>query len=432
MSATASQVAHIWRRLGFGPTAGDIDRGVGKSSLALIQSFLNAKLTTPAQWAFPVGTEWETIVEYQAREFNLMAYSSNPLQERMAWILRGLIVVGMVDSVSFDQFRQYNSLLRANPLGSYTALLSSTAVTPAMMVYLNGYQNQAGHPNQNYARELMELFSLGITHPLTGSYNYSQGDVVDVARALTGYTLDWRKGTISFDPKQYDSGSKTFFGKNHGNIGLAGVIDAVSQHAAYPYFVPARLYRELTGLQPSPATLRRLGTLWTSAGNVRAVVTAVVTSPEFLSPSVIANKVKTPVELLVSAARICHFNLGTSDYSWVLGSYMNQNAYQPPNVAGWPSGRVWLNAGVTLTWSSIVDDLVSASRAQEDGAIDQIYACSTAAAAVALTLKICTITAPSASTRQALTTYAKAGRWDVNRATGLLALGLMSPEFAVN
>jgi len=432
VSSNPGQIAHIWRRLGFGPTAADLAHGLAIGPAALIQRLLNAKMTTPTQWALPTGETWETMVEYLGRELNLMAYSPNPLQERMAWILRGLVVVGMVDAVNFDQFQQYTTLLRTNPLGSYTALLRATAVSPAMMVYLNGYQNQVGHPNQNYARELMELFSLGITNPVTGAKNYTQQDVVEVARALTGYTLDWQKGTISFDPTQFDSGSKTFFGVNQGNADLNAVISAVSRHPSYAAFVPARLYRELTGLQPSPATLKQLGTLWTSSGNLRAVVSAIVTSPTFLSPAAIGSKVKTPVELLVSGARICNFNLGTSDYGWLLGSYMNQNPYQPPNVAGWPAGRVWLNAGVTMSWSGIVDDLVHSARSQEGGLVDQIYATSKPAQAVSTTLRLCGLTGASPSTLKALTNFATFEAWDVNRASGLLALALLSPEFAIN
>ena len=326
------QVAHIWRRLGFGPTQADVDHGVSVGTTALLDDLLQRRLTTSAQWFFPSATDWQGQVSYLGRQFGLMSSTTNPLQERLAWMLQGLVVVGWVNSVGVVDYRNHLARLRVNPFGSYTQLLRDTATMPAMMLYLNGDQNSADHPNQNYARELMELFSLGRTNPLTGKDNYTQNDVVQIARALTGYTYDWTNDKIIFDASQFDQKSKTFFGLNHGNAGLPQVISAVSAHPSYRYFVPARLHREITGLQPTPDRMKELGALWGSKGDVRAVVENIARSPLFLSNASIGSKIKTPVELLISGARVMKFKLGQTDYGWQLSTFMNQHPFFPPNV----------------------------------------------------------------------------------------------------
>jgi len=361
-----------------------------------------------------------------------MATSPNPLQERLAWILQGIVVVGVTDSVAFDDLRRHVTRLRVNPFGSYTRLLRDTAVLPGMMKYLNGDQNTADHPNQNYARELMELFSLGLKSLVTGRPNYSQNDVIQVARALTGYTYDWATGKIRFDPSNFDHGQKYFFGANQGHAGLAQVISAVARHPAYRYFIPARLFQELVGHAPDVATLKRLGALWGTTGDVRSVVTAIAHSPAFLAPAAIGTRVKSPVELLASGARVMEFPLGRSDYGWQLSSFMNQHPYFPPNVSGWPEGTTWLNAGVDMTWGGIVQDFAAASAGSSRGVAAKLWLRESPLSAPTAAARLCGITDLTAPTARALHGYTTSGAWDRYRAAGTLALVLVSPEFLVN
>jgi uncharacterized protein (DUF1800 family) len=418
--------------LGFGPTEADIVHGVRVGTRALIDDLLRRRRTTPAQWRLPPLNSWSDQAPYLGRQLELMATSSNPLQERLSWILQGLVVVGVTDDVGFPDLRGHLTRLRIDPLGSYTRLLRETAVLPGIMKYLNGDQNSADHPNQNYGRELMELFSLGLNNLVTGRPNYSQEDVIQVARACTGYTLNWQTGKIVFDPTQFDHGQKRFFGVDHGDADLGDVISAVSRHPAYRYFVPARLYEELVGHAPDVATLKTLGRLWGTAGDVRAVVTAIVHSPAFLAPEAIGNRVKCPVELLASGARVMSFPLGSSDYGWQLSSFMNQHPFFPPNVSGWPEGVTWLNAGVDMTWSSIVQDFATRAAASSSGIAAKLWLTESPESAPAAVLRHCGITDVSASTARALHAYTTSGSWDRFRAAGALALVLVSPEFLVN
>jgi uncharacterized protein (DUF1800 family) len=431
-TVTERQVAHIWRRLGFGPTAADIDHGVAIGTTALINELLHRPPTTPTQWKLPSLSSWDDQAAYLGRQLQLMATSPNPLQERLAWILQGIVVVGVTDSVAFSDLRGHVTRLRVNPFGSYTRLLRDTAVMPGMMKYLNGDENSAEHPNQNYARELMELFSLGLKNLVTGATNYTQDDVIQIARALTGYTLNWTTGKIEFDPSNFDGGQKHFFGANQGDAGLTDVISAVSRHPAYRYFIPARLYQELVGHAPDVATLKSLGALWGTGGNVRAVVNAIAHSPQFLAPAAIGNRVKSPVELIASGARVMGFPLGTSDYGWQLSSFMNQNPFFPPNVSGWPEGTLWLNAGVDMTWGGIVQDFAAASAASPSGVAAKLWLSESPRSAPAAVARACGMTDLTEPTLRALHEYTTGGSWDRFRAAGAMALVLVSPEFLVN
>ncbi len=426
------QVLHTWRRLGFGATGADVDHGVAIGTHALIEDLLNRRLTTPAQWKLPALNSWEDQAPYLGRQLELMATSSNPLQERLAWILQGIVVVGVTDSVDFEDLRAHVTRLRDDPFGSYTKLLRDTAVQPGMLKYLNGDQNTAEHPNQNFARELMELFSLGLTNLVTGSPNYSQGDVIQVARACTGFTYNWTTGKMEFDPSNFDDGQKYFLGAHRGRAGMAQVISAVSEHPAYRYFIPARLFQELVGYAPDIATLKSLGELWGTAGDVRSVVSAIAHSPAFLAPRAIGNRVKSPVELLASGARVMGFELGSSDYGWQLSSFMNQHPYFPPNVSGWPDGTMWLNAGVDMTWCGIVQDFATAAAESPTGVAAKIWLNESPLSAPAAVARHCGITDLTEPTAHALHSYTTSGSWDRYRAAGALALVLVSPEFLVN
>ena len=174
----------------------------------------------------------------------------------------------------------------------------------------------------------------------------------------------------------------------------------MSRHPAYRYFIPARLYQELVGHAPDVATLRSLGALWGTTGDVRSVVSAIAHSPAFLAPAAIGTRVKSPVELLASGARVMGFPLGPSDYGWQLSSFMNQHPYFPPNVSGWPEGTMWLNAGVDMTWGGIVQDFAAASAASSKGIAAKLWLTESPLSAPAAAARLCGITDLTAAHRE--------------------------------
>ena len=417
------QVAHVWRRLGFGPTPGDIVAGTATGPEVVVSDLLARELTTPAEWGFTTATGWQDQETWLAQWLAAVARPDNPAQERVAWILQGLVVAGMDGTAYFQDVRDHVARIRANPFGDYDQLLAELCVMPGLCKYLTNHLNTKAHPNQNLARELLELFTLGL-----GSY--TEKDIQEIARALTGYQLDWSTGKISFSASQHDGGTKTFLGANRGAAKLPETLAAITQQPAWTTFVPRRLWRELVGVDPTPAQLGSLAAAWGSHGDVAATVEAIVTDPAFLDPACFATKVRTPVELVVGAARVLRVDLTSVRIGWELRDLMGQHPLMPPNVAGWPGGTRWFSTSIFLTWSQLVTQLVGRSLQLSAGPIDELHAAGAAGAADEA-IRLTCLTEATPGTRAALGDYATAGSWNRDRAAGTLALALLSPEWSV-
>ena len=439
MASVESQVAHIWRRLGFGPAPTDVAEGVAAGPQALIEYLCAQPATTEANWAWPIRPDWTEEKAYKHRLLELMGGSANPVQERVAWILTGLVVIATDDHIQYKNMKAHFNILRGGALGTYTGLL--TAVTPStgMQWYLDGINSTKLHPNENLARELMELFSLGVTHPVTGRKNYSETDIKEVARALTGYRFNWTTNAAYFDPTKWDEGEKTFLGAARGTAKVDEVLYAIATHPSFRYFVPRRFYRELVGLEPSATTLEELAQAWGPLGDLRALVHAIARRPEFLSDAAMGARVKCPVELVVGALRVLRLSdLERFSLDWQL-SEMVQDPFKAPNVSGWPQGADWLHAGHLLQWSKTLQSLCWADSGAADvpaarqcPTIRQLFATGSPQTGGDLALALTGLPEVSPQTRQAVRDYAAAGKWTFQRATGLMNLVLTSPEFLVN
>jgi uncharacterized protein (DUF1800 family) len=427
------QVAHVWRRLGMGPIPAELTAGATIGPQVVIADLLNRPLTTPAQWGFTSATDWTAEQVWLGQLLRNMQIG-NPAQERLSWVFRNLVVVGIADFTYVKDVRDHIYRLRQDPFASYKQLLTDITIMPGMMTYLTGCKNSKQHPNQNYARELCELFTLGRVDEVTGQANYAEFDVQEIARALTGYVYDWNTGLIKWSAASYDSGPKTIFGVPRGNIGVPGVLDAIASHPSFATHVPARLYRELVGLDPTASTLQSLGSLWGTTGDVRAVVTAICNLPEFLSAEAIGARVKTPIELLVASGRVLNLDLSKSDFGWQLRDLLGMHPMLPPNVGGWPAGTRWLNAGGLMSWNGIVQSLCSSARANAGVAgspVTALFATPKANVPDEAARLTC-ITDLTPSTRAAIASYVSAASWTLDRAAGALGLCLVSPEFATN
>jgi uncharacterized protein (DUF1800 family) len=437
MATLEAQVAHIWRRLGFGATRAQIDAGLNVGPAALIDDLCNRPLTTPADWKFPVNTDYTVTEKYMSRMIELMAYGANPLQERVAWILHGLVVVAMDGTVYLADMRLHVDKLRSSTQGSYGDLLLAISTQPGMLKYLSGYQNTKAHPNENYARELCELFALGRTHPITGATNYTENDVKEMARALTGWQYNWNTGGTFFQQSSWDSGNKSFLGVARGAAKLADVMNAIKLHDSWAYHVPRRFYRELVGLEPDTQALAELGQAFGQNGDLRALVTAIVQRPEFLSDAAIYARVKQPVELIANAAKLLGITSLNYNLSWLLTDFFGQQPLAAPSVAGWYKGSEWLNTGVMMAWSSLVRSMIW-GKVKWDGTgtypalAQQLASQATSANAATTALALTGIINASAKTFAALDDYAKAGNWNLQRAAGLLNLTFLTPEYFVN
>lgn len=450
MAMVEAQVGHIWRRLGFGPLRSDVVNGCAMGTTALIDSLIDRPFVAWAD-SMPQGTGQQEndnlrrLLELMAfgpvnRGATITSPSYNPVQERLSWMMQGLLVVGM-DVVPLSAMRDHIMYLRGSIRDTYKNLLRSIATRPGMLRYLTGDENVKGHPNLNFARECMELFSLGREDLVTGTRNYDETDVAEVARACTGWRYNWQTGGSYFDANQWDSGNKTFLGAARGAAGIPAVVDAIAQHPSWKRFVTARIYRELTGFTATPQVLQELAWYWGNDGNLKNLVRAIAKRPEFVSDACILNRTKSPVERLIAATRLLQWPglAYEPNIDWLLHD-QGQHPFYPPNVNGWPRGDQWLNTSSLQTWGRLANAMCMRGFNWQGlvvgtvcPTVELVYTnASSATAADYVIARAGLRYSVSDRTRNQIDSYAKSGFWNRYRAAGVLNLMIMSPEFLAN
>jgi hypothetical protein len=337
------QVHRLLWRAGFGPTPGQAEALAGQSLeqtvLGLTRPSGAATLSGPA----PVDDEGNPLDPANAWGedhcwwLDRMVRSDQQLVERMTFIFHDWFANSNAQVNSQQLMLDQNNLLRSAVFGSFHDLFLAVTTNPAMLVFLNGTSNNKWDPNENYAREMMELFSLGADRGA-----YSEDDVREMARALTGWRNDWSaelgNHNFRFDPSYHDTGRKTIFGQS-GNWNYEDAVRLCVSHPLHASFFATKLWGYFIPSPPSEATLASLQGLYTSSGySIRAVVEAILQHPDFyegaelLTPPVVYN-----AGLLRSISR----PIDTTSWAW-LSANAGQQLFYPPNVAGWDFSR-WLD-----------------------------------------------------------------------------------------
>jgi uncharacterized protein (DUF1800 family) len=289
-----------------------------------------------------------------------MQRAVNPLRERIAFFWHRHWAVSREDGIPSPWLIAYrNRMLRfADPRLSFRALAyEMSTLDAAMCMYLNGSDNVKGRPNENYARELMELFCLGPTTP-DGTPNYTQADVEGLARALTGWRLNFDEasadyGKIAFNPTRFEPGAKTFLGRTLPALGRTAVaadgpaavnaaLDAVLGHPSHAPFLIRKLWAEFIATPIPAATLSALVAAYRPNAPLRPVLRGILTNPLIFESLGEPNLVKPPVVYLVGVLRALGAPMKGNYMTGALTN-MQQRPYRPPNVAGWEGGMSWLN-----------------------------------------------------------------------------------------
>jgi len=269
-----------------------------------------------------------------------MVRTSRPLVERMALIWHDWFATSNAGVDSQRLMLAQNQLFREHGLGSFHDLFSRVTTDPAMLLWLNGSDNSKYSPNENYAREMMELFTLGADR------GYHEADVRQQARALTGFRNDWRNGigptNFRYDPRYHDTGAKTIFGHS-GSYTWKDSVRLCVTHPDHASFFVGKLWSYFVPTPPDHATRSGLERLYVRGGNaVQPVVAAILRHPQlYRGPRM----VKSPV--LYTAGLLRRLGRGIDTTAWVwLDAMAGQQLFDPPNVAGWDDTR-WLD---TATW----------------------------------------------------------------------------------
>lgn len=233
-----------------------------------------------------------------------------------------------------------NQLFRKYALGNFRKFLHAILRDPAMLIYLDNRGNNKAHPNENLARELLELFTMGEGH-------YSEKDIKELARGLTGYGLN-KNFEFKFQKKQHDFGTKSFLGEQ-GKFNADDMIEIILSKKETSLFIVTKLYKEFVSYTPNAQEIQRLAKLFRESDyELKPLMLAMLTSDDFTDKTKIASMIKSPAELIVGSLR----SLEQKKFDAALGlKYMNrlgQNLLNPPNVKGWSGGKTWIDANTLL------------------------------------------------------------------------------------
>lgn len=283
-----------------------------------------------------------------------MLVTDQPLVERMVLFWHNHFTTGLQKVRLVPAVYRQNVLFRRHALGNYATLLREIARDPAMLIYLDGARNFARQPNENFARELLELFTLGEGH-------YSEADIKAAARAFTGWSIDRESGSFRFYPGQHDNSDKTFLGRT-GNFDGGDILDIILAQPRTAAFVVAKLWREFVSLKPDAAEIKRLaGVLREAKYEMRPLLKAMFSSPAFRDSASRGTLIKSPVELIIGTVRVLGLPVPEKTRLVRGMQAMGQLPLSPPNVKGWPGGEDWITTNRLLMRQQILRRIVEAT-----------------------------------------------------------------------
>ena len=299
-----------------------------------------------------------------------MMVTPSPLTERMTLFWHNHFATSQQKVRSGALMYRQNVLLRRESLGSFATMLHEIGKDPAMLVWLDNAGNRKQAPNENFAREVMELFTLGEGH-------YGERDVKEAARAFTGWSLDRETGTYMFRPGFHDYGEKTVLGRT-GQLDGDDVIDILLARPETARFISTKLWREFVSSEPDAAEVDRWAAVFRdSRYHVKPLLRTILLSDAFWAPDNRAVLVKSPVELVAGTLRtfeIHPFDLRPAVFACAA---LGQNLFAPPNVKGWPGGDAWITSSTLLARKQWIDRVFRAS----DPAMTRVADAAPAAAA---------------------------------------------------
>jgi uncharacterized protein (DUF1800 family) len=281
------------------------------------------------------------LVELKGWWLERMAKGPRPLQEKMVLFWHGHFATSS-DKVreAYLMWRQ-NELFRRLATGNWLQMLIEVAQDPAMLVWLDQAQSRKEHPNENFAREVMELFALGEGH-------YTEKDITEAARALTGWSYDRPNQKFIERQFQHDNREKTIFGKT-GNFDGQDFLEMIVEQPQAGRYITAKIWKFFAGDDPSEELTTALTSAFRSAGNnFKPVLRKMFLSEEFYSPELVRNQVKSPVQWLVGGVRVLERDLPPAFVCFNLTRNLGQDLFAPPNVKGWDGGLSWITTNNLL------------------------------------------------------------------------------------
>jgi hypothetical protein len=281
---------------------------------------------------------------------NRMVASPRPLQEKMALLWHGHFASNEAKVRDYRKLLGQLELFEQLGTGNFRDLTVAVAQDPAMLTFLDAGVNVKGASNENFAREIMELFTMGVGH-------YSEKDIREAARAFTGWNYVDLKFVVNKD--QHDDGEKTFLG-NTGHFDGVDVIDIIMQQPATADFIAGKIYRFFVRQQLSPDLQQQLGAVLRDGHyEIKPLLEKIFLSRDFYSPASVGTQIKSPVELAISTYRKLGQKSvpGVPDFNLATGA-LGQQLFAPPTVAGWAGGQSWITPGLLLERGNFARDVL--------------------------------------------------------------------------
>ncbi|HXH22328.1 MAG TPA: DUF1800 domain-containing protein [Dehalococcoidia bacterium] len=343
------RINHLLRRAGFGVSREEYDHYQSLGLKATIDELVNYTSVDDSAAETLAGQIPLDRQGLPTRWLVRMANTKRPLQEKMTLFWHGLLTSQISVVQVPEMMERQNNFFRANAMATFPEILKGISMDPAMMIYLDISGSQRRAPNENYARELMELFALGIG-------NYTEQDIREAARAFTGWFVprrrtgnnDFEYDEPTFRPNLFDGGTKTVLGRS-GNFRPEDVIDIIVEQPASASFIVGKLFAFFAYPGADEQTLKPFVDTYLGSGkSIGATVEAILRSDEMYSPRAYRSIVRSPVEYAVAAIKALGLQGGVAglvaqNRGQTLAQ-MGQVLYEPPNVAGWPGGETWLNS----------------------------------------------------------------------------------------
>jgi uncharacterized protein (DUF1800 family) len=337
--------AHLLRRAGFGATPAELDQYTALGLEAAVDKLINYETTSNAALDAILGQfdfDFTRFRDVQTWWILRLIYTARPLEEKMVFFWHDHFATSAA-KVPNEYMKVQNDLFRTFALGNFKDMLIAVSKDPAMLDWLDNRLNRVGRPNENYGREVMELFTLR-------EGNYTETDVQEVSRCFTGWTI--RNDAYIFQPGSHDNGSKSFLGVNlPPNLGETDgirVCETLAAHPACAQLIARKLFEFFAYENPSQATIDKFADVYTDSGfNIREVMRAILRSDEFYSEKAIFGLIKSPTEFVIGALKSLS---ATIDFRRVGAdiTVQGQTLLVPPDVNGWDGGLTWINTTTLL------------------------------------------------------------------------------------
>ncbi|MBD5656233.1 MAG: DUF1800 domain-containing protein [Candidatus Eremiobacteraeota bacterium] len=347
--------AHLLRRAGFGGTAPEIDALAALDSERAVDSLLHPTQSDAAFSEYPdVNALYDPKIRNAVAQnwwLDRMLKTRRPLLEKLTLFWHGHFATSIRKVPAHLMVGQID-LFRTQGSGNFRALLLAVSKDPAMLVWLDNRYNVKSHPNENYAREVMELFALGLG-------NYTEDDVKSAARAFTGWGLD-KNLRFAYHAALHDADEKTFIGRT-GPLSGDDAIDIIVEQPVHQRFLCRKLLEFFVYSDPEPELVDALAEIYAlSGGDIAKTVGTILRSNVFHSTRAYRSLPKSPIEFAIGLLRFMQFdNVPKDTISWL--QRMGQEPMAPPSVKGWEGGPTWINTATLLARFNYVNRVVKAA-----------------------------------------------------------------------